>query len=168
MKKIIWLLLINFSAVAISHAQYYTGIGGRIGKFASGVTIKHFLNADNATAFEIVAAKTKEGNGGFLVAYFIEKQKSFRIKIRQLPLDFVYGIGLQVGYYPKDFYYKKDTAQVKYNKPVIGAGICAIIGLEYKIKWVPFTIGVDAFPFFEFYHKGPEFLDFAVELRYVF
>ena len=53
---------------------------------------------------------------------------------------------------------------------VFVAGVDATVQIEYRvpIKKLPFTIGIDCNPFFQFYHPGPEWIDFGVAVRYVF
>ena len=153
---------------ATTNAQYYTGVGLRLGKFASGVSFKYFFDANNATGLEIIAAKTKTAKGGYVATVLYESQTPIRMPILQIPLDIVFGGGVHAGYFPEGYYRIRDGEQYPYGPKVITAGIDAILGLEYKVPIAPLTIGVDCQPFYDLLNPGPEYLDFSVAVRYVF
>ncbi|MBK5286256.1 MAG: hypothetical protein JJE25_12725 [Bacteroidia bacterium] len=153
---------------ATSNAQYYTGVGLRLGKFASGVSFKYFFDANNAKGIEIIAAKTKTAKGGYLLTGLYECQTPIKIPILQIPLDLVFGGGVHGGYFAEGYYRLRDGEMMAYGPKVFTAGIDAILGLEYKIPIAPLTIGVDCQPFYDLLNPGPEFIDFSVAIRYVF
>jgi len=165
----------------VSHSlqaqEYYTGIGLRWGKFNSGITMKHFFNADNATGAQLDLFRTFIHSGGYTAKLFFIKQASFRLPILQIPLDYVYGFGLHAGYFPYidqtprfGYYYRSGGKAYPYTTDVITIGIDATLQLEYQIPMhdLPVTISIDANPFFEFYNRGPEYVDFGISARYVF
>jgi len=177
MKKIFLVLSFVSLTLIASARRYYTGIGLRAGRFDFGVTFKHFYNTDNATGLQFDAFYGIYGSYGYTVKGYYLKQVPFKIPIIQLPLDLVMGAGLHVGYYPAandngyhnraGKYYLDENGKAK---SVFVAGVDATVQIEYRIpiKKVPFTISLDGNPFFEFYHPGPEWIDFGVSLRYVF
>lgn len=177
MKKIFLVFLLLSLTMTVSARRYYTGIGLRAGRFDFGATFKHFYNTDNATGLQFDAFYGIFGSYGYTVKGYYLKQIPFKIPIIQIPLDLVLGAGLHVSYFPAandngyhnkaGKYYVDDKG---FPKSVLVAGVDATVQLEYRIpiKKVPFTIGIDANPFFEFYHPGPEWIDFGVALRYVF
>lgn len=151
---------------------YISGIGLRAGKFNSGITSKFFFYADNNSGMQFDAYYTNIASGGGTLKAFYIKQMPFKIPIIQLPLDFVVGGGVHAGYFPyaPQGYYRRSRKDANYyTKSVVSAGVDATIQIEYQIKKVaPFTIGIDAVPYFEFINQGPEFIDFGVSIRYVF
>lgn len=151
-------------------AQYHAGVGLRIGKFSSGLSIKYFLYPDNASGFELMFLKTKIAKGGWWLAMFYERQMPFDFPLIQLPLDFIVGAGTHIGYYPKNYYKIVDGFPEYYADNTIAVGVDLLIALEYlvPIKSLPFAVGIEAHPFIEFIHRGPEFIDFAVTFKYVF
>ena len=149
-------------------AQYYTGVGIRLGKFASGVSFKYFFDANNAQGIEVIAASTKTARGGYTLTGLYECQTPIRMPILQIPLDIVFGGGVHGGYFPKGYYKIRDGEMYPYGPDVYTAGIDAILGLEYKVPIAPFTVGVDVQPFYDILNPGPEFIDFSLAIRYVF
>ena len=71
-------------------------------------------------------------------------------------------------YFKYGYYYIEDGKEIPYALDVYTFGVDAIIGLEYKLPWVPLSITADANPFFSLINKGPEWIDFGISLRYVF
>ena len=59
---------------------------------------------------------------------------------------------------------------VYYSDKSVSIGVDALIGLEYLVPldWLPIAVGVEAQPFVEFVNQGPEHLDFAITVKYVF
>jgi hypothetical protein len=149
-------------------AQYYTGIGIHIGRFASGVSIKYFFDANNANGIEVIAARTREANGGYTATALYEHQKPINMPLLQIPLDFVFGGGAHVGYFPEGYYVIRDGKGYMYKEEVYSVAIDAIAGLEYKVPVAPLTIGVNCIPFYTIINPGPEFIDFSFVVRYVF
>ena len=169
-------ILVSIS-LGCSARRYYTGIGLRAGRFDFGATFKHFYKTDNATGLQFDAFYGIFGSYGYTVKGYYLKQIPFKLPIIQLPLDLVMGAGLHGAYYPaaNDNGYHNRAGKYYVDekgnpKSVFVAGVDATIQIEYRIplKKVPFTIGIDSNPFYEFYHPSPEWIDFGVALRYVF
>jgi hypothetical protein len=150
-----------------SHAQYYTGIGARLGKFSSGVSAKHFFDANNAKSLELFLGKTKIARGGYIGKLFYENQIPFTTPLLQIPLDFIFGGGVHLAYFPKDYYRLGDGELIPYGDKILSAGVDAIIGAEYKVPIIPITLGVELNPFLDVLNPGPEYLDFSVTIRYM-
>ena len=175
MKKIlIVFLLLSGAASGYVPKGYYTGIGVRFGKFSSGLSYKHFYNTDNATGIQIDALYSNMAADGFTLKGYYLKQWPFKLPIIQLPLDFVIGGGLHAAYFPHqgdNGYYKRVTADSIYRYPtsVVSVGVDFTVQIEYKVplKRVPFSVTIDCNPFYEFYKRGPEYIDFGVSIRYV-
>ena len=177
MKKYLLIILLVSVSLMASARRYYTGIGLRAGRFDFGATFKHFYNTDNATGLQFDAFYGIFGSYGYTIKGYYLKQIPFKIPIIQLPLDLVLGAGLHVSYYPaaNDNGYHNKAGKYYLTekgdpKSVFVAGVDATVQIEYRIpvKKLPFTVTIDGNPFFEFYHPGPEWIDFGISLRYVF
>lgn len=169
MKKTFTLIsiLIALSLVQISsvQAQYTTGAGLRVGKFASGIDIKHFFDANSNTGLEVMAGITREAKGGYIAKGYFVKQLPIFNSMLQIPIDMVFGIGGHASYYKYDYYSIKEGNPVYYKDKTIAAGVDVMFGLEYDTRKVPFTIGIDANPFYSLLKPGPEWIDFGVNVR---
>ena len=155
--------------------QYYTGIGIKAGKFNSGVTFKRFFDADNSVGMQVDLCFTHIADDGITLKAFYLQQHPFKLPIFQVPLDFVYGIGLHAGYFPMRTlgggYYKiVDGESVPYNKDVVAVGVDGTLQIEYKFpgRKFPITFGIECNPFYEFINRGPEWIDFGIAIRWVF
>jgi hypothetical protein len=169
-KKIIIFFFVLFTSASASYAQYHAAIGGRVAKFNSGLSMKYFFGTDNATGISLLIAHSKISEGGWVISPMYENQMPFRIPLIQLPLDFIVGLGMHVGYYHTKYYKIVDGLPDYYKDNTITMGVDAFIAFEYlvPIDWLPLAIGIEAQPFYEFVNRGPEFLDFGATLKYVF
>lgn len=154
--------------VSIAHAQYTTGVGLRVGKFAAGVDIKHFLDASGNTGFELMAGITREAKGGYTFKGFFVKQLPIQNSLLRIPIDIVFGIGAHASYFKYDYYTIKEGHQIPYKDQTIAAGLDGMIGLEYDTRKVPFTITIDTNPFYSLMNPGPEWIDFGITGRLKF
>ncbi|GAB1405423.1 hypothetical protein MASR1M74_26040 [Lentimicrobium sp.] len=131
--------LILLFAGAVHAQNYSTALGARVG-FFNGLTIKHFVSADNA--IEGIAAFRWNG---FILTGLYEWQKP----IKGAPgLDYEVGIGGHVGFWDRHHYYWYDDDDPDDNITV--AGLDFILGLEYTFKEVPFNLALDWKPAFNF------------------
>lgn len=156
--SLIVLLLSDISAKAQS---YNTGIGFRAGGYENGITIKHFT--DSETAVEGIIGFRP---GVFVVTGLYEKHAT---AFSEPSLKWYYGIGAHIGAISEGRRYRRyygDDDDFYANGLLLGAD--AILGLEWKMPEIPFTLGVDLHPRLEL-AKGP-FLDIepGFSLRYVF
>jgi hypothetical protein len=178
MKRLILVLALFLVFAGTGSAQlqqYVTGIGVKVGKFNSGLTFKRFFHTDNATGIQADLCFTHIADDGVTLKGLVLRQLPFKVPIIQLPLDFIFGAGLHTGFFPVRTtgggYYKIVDGEAEfYNKDVMTAGVDATLQIEYRIplRKVPFTFGIDCTPFYEFVHRGPEWIDFGVAVRYVF
>lgn len=169
-KRIIFLYILFTGTISSGFAQYHAGIGGRVAKFNSGLTMKYFFRPDNATGVSILIAHSKIADGGWVISPLYEHQIPFHFPLIQLPLDFIAGIGMHIGYYHTKYYKIVDGLPDYYKNNTFTVGVDALVALEYQIAidWLPLAIGIEAQPFYEFVNRGPEFLDFGATLKYVF
>lgn len=171
MKKFMCVIILLVLVNTVYAQKYYMGIGARAGKFYTGASFKYFFNSTNSTGMQLEASYANITVGGYTLKGFIIKQIPFKVPIIQLPLDFVYGAGVHVGYFPfetQGYYKKVGPDAVYYDKAVAVVGVDVTLQIEYKIPKVPFTLTIDVVPFYEFVNRGPEVVDFGVSVRYVF
>ena len=173
---ILTLFIFSFSCSQAQSASggYHIGIGARLGKLNNGITFKEFFHSDPNIGIEAQLYSSLIGaTYGYTGKAFLLDQITFHVPFVQLPLDFIIGGGFQAGYFPynpPDYGYYKivDGKPAYYRRNIVSGGIAANIGLEYQLKKVaPFSIGIDIVPAYEFYHAGPEWFDFGVDVRYV-
>jgi len=165
MKKIIVLTVFALSVFPLcgftqGGSGYSTGIGLR-GGWHSGITAKHFISGEKAIEGIFRIGRNDWG----LVGLFEINKQAFEV----LGLNWFYGAGAHIGFhrrqYPRDknymysdYYYDTQTS----------IGIDGILGLEYQIKEIPFTIGVDVKPYLDIINPGWGYWDGAFSIRYVF
>lgn len=130
MKRIVFIFLIVLSFSAVNAQEYRTAIGIR-GTFVSGITAKHFTKAN--TAIEGIAAF---GGWGFSLTGLYEMYApAFDVD----RLYWYYGGGGHIGQWDTTFPgIDNDPDDNRVN-----IGFDGIIGLEYDIKEIPFTISLD-------------------------
>lgn len=139
-----------------AQSTYNTGIGLR-GGITNGLTVKHFL--DEANALEGIVSTR---HGGFQITGLYERHApAFDVD----RMNWFYGAGGHIGAY-NEYNGPFDNDKYGNGQPVIG--VDGIIGLEYHIEPIPFTIGVSAKPFFEFAEPGFVFWDAGLSFRYAF
>ncbi|MCJ8165747.1 hypothetical protein MKJ04_12915 [Pontibacter sp. E15-1] len=143
---------------AQAQSGYSTGIGLR-GGAASGLTIKHFISSD--AAIEGILSTSFKYRGTVVTVLYEKHAQAFNTS----GLLWYYGLGGHVGFYNGHDYY--DRGHKRYNDNVYGLGVDGVLGLEYFIKDIPFTIGADVKPYFNI-PVGGGFWDTALHVRYVF
>jgi hypothetical protein len=177
MKKKIALAVLFFAAANSYAIKYHSALGLRFGKFSTGASFKHFYDADNRQGIELNAYYTNIPQGGYTIKGFYVLQNHIKIPIIQLPLDFIFGGGLHVAYFPyhedrndPGYYRSEGGRKIPYYKSVIVAGVDATVQIEYKIpmRRFPFALSFDVNPFYEVLNRGPEWLDFGFAVRYCF
>ncbi len=157
--------LISFSAY--SQQDYKMGIGVRLGGATSGLTVRGFTN--NNTALEGILGI---GYRNFMITGLYEKFKP----ITNAPgLKWFYGGGAHIGFFRYGAHYYRyyvkhgDHLYVEAEGETAAvAGIDFIIGLDYKFKDAPISIGVDLKPFFDFWDGVEGYWDGALSLRFAF
>lgn len=158
-------------------AGYETAIGLRGGGWSSGLTVKHFLSGKNNVAVEGLLTREYQARGGRLTLLLEKHLPVYDFN----GLQFYYGAGGHLGSY-RGRYYVLDDRFVRgrrdrdfYNRyfrddrNYIVGGADIILGLEYKMEDLPFTVGLDYKPFFEVFNGYTGFYhDAAVSLRFAF
>ena len=170
MKKLFILTALLIFISSQMKAQYHGSIGLRGAKFNAGISLQYYFSADNATGVELMLGHTKIAKGGWNATGFFERKVPFHIPILQLPLNFIGGLGGHINYFPERYYKIVEGSAAYYQNNCVAMGVDALVGLEYivPIKSLPFAVGIEANPFYEFVNKGPEYLDIAVTLKYIF
>lgn len=140
-------------STTISAQNYNTGIGARVG-FFNGLTVKHFLNPNNA-----VEGILNFRWDGVIVTGLYEWQNP----LPNAPgFDYYLGLGGHIGFfddYEWDDEYDDGTTSV--------VGVDLIVGLEYTFDQAPFTIGLDYKPAFNFIGDNHIWADgLALNLRF--
>lgn len=151
-------LVLCMALSAQAQSGYTTGIGLRGGS-ASGLTIKHFINSD--AAIEGIISTSFKYRGTVVTVLYEKHAQAFNAK----GLLWYYGLGGHVGFWDGHDYY--DRGHKHYDDNVFGVGIDGILGLEYYIQDIPFTIGVDVKPYLNI-PVGGGFWNTALHVRYVF
>jgi len=174
MKKTALIFLLILFHIHVLQAQPYNiAIGARFGKLNNGVTVKGFFPRNENVGIEAQLYSTLQAaQYGYSIKGFVFNQSTFKVPFIELPLDFIIGGGLQFGYFPYDApgYYKIVNGLPEYyGKSVVTLGVAANIALEYQFKKrnLPFAIGIDAVPAYDFIHPGPDWFDFGVDFRYL-
>lgn len=151
------MLLVSFGSQAQS--GYTTGIGFR-GGIASGLTIKHFIKSD--AAIEGIISSSFKHRGTVVTVLYEKHAQAFNAK----GLQWYYGLGGHVGSHNGRYYYKKGHDHYDDDR-IVALGIDGILGLEYFIRDIPFTIGADVKPYINI-PTGGGYWDSALHVRYVF
>jgi hypothetical protein len=140
------LTLMNSTAIAqISkekHDVYSTAAGLRL-SYLPGISLKHFVT-DNAAIEGILGIRFP----GFLATGLYEGHTQFFDVPR---MHWVYGFGGHIGSYKEVKYYSVDEGKiVTYKGNSLAVGVDAIGGVEYMFMDIPFTMGVDLKPSYDF------------------
>lgn len=132
-------------------ATYSTAIGLRAGE-TSGITFKKFVGGPNALEF-IVGVWPY----GFSATGLFEKHANAGLD----GLNWYYGGGGHVAVQSGRIYYAYRHRRYDYYYRTgsdLGLGIDGIVGLEYKIKPIPFAVSLDLKPFLEVNTAGAAFI----------
>jgi len=122
--------------------NYNTGLGLRLGSF-NGVTVKHFLNSENA-----LEGLLSTRWDGFLITGLYEYQNS--LGIDEAPtFDWFIGGGAHIGFWNVDAYPDKYKPDFDGGIPIIGLDF--VIGLEYTFEEAPFSLSLDWKPGFNIF-----------------
>ncbi len=154
---LVFILAVAYNTQAQS--GYTTGIGLR-GGAASGLTIKHFIKSD--AAIEGIISTSFKYRGTAITVLYEKHAQAFNTN----GLLWYYGLGGHVGFYNGHDYYDRNHKRYG-DDHVYGLGVDGILGLEYYIRDIPFTIGADVKPYINI-PRGGGFWDTALHVRYVF
>lgn len=137
--SLIIVLMISISFTETLAQNYKTGLGLRLGSF-NGVTVKHFLNSENA-----IEGLLSTRWDGFVITGLYEYQNS--LGIDEAPtFDWFIGGGAHIGFWDVDNYPDRYDRDFDDGRPIIGLDF--IIGLEYTFEEAPFSLSLDWKPGF--------------------
>ena len=169
----IFTLIILTAATSSLRAQdYRTGIGVRLGGITQGLTVKHFVNSNGA-----LEGILSFGRSSFLITGLYEWQKPIN---NAEGLSWLVGVGAHIGFYKYGYQYYYYKYHGHYYGPYYAYpyydngpsetifGVDFILGLEYKFRGAPITLGLDVKPFFDITADNFFYWDGALTVRYVF
>lgn len=169
MKKLYLFITICLIASFSSFAQYKYGIGARVGLETSlGIDFKQYL--DNRVYGELIGTSRWGGYSG--TALFAFSQSINKSTLHSTALYWFLGGGVHVGRYDGRQYVKDlhDQSNYHYNNTgdiVYAFGVDVVVGLEYEFR-APFSIALEARPYYTIVNPSPDYFDAALTLRYVF
>lgn len=144
-------LLLNsgFAQPAINTNSYTNAIGLRAGG-TSGLTFKHHYGSGTSAEFILGI-----WNNGFGLTGLYEKNANAGIS----GLNWYYGFGGHVAASNnRSYYYVKGERGYFWYRQMhedrLGIGVDGIVGIEYKIRPIPFAISFDLKPFIEVTNSG--------------
>ncbi len=138
--------------------NYKAGIGFRAG-YNPGLTFKYMMSSDAALE-GIMQWRYR----GFSVTGLYEIHKT---AFGEPQLKWFYGIGGHVGFYGRGEGYGSRRGYA-YDDSRPSIGIDGILGLEYVIQEIPFTVGLDFKPYIDIFYPGWGVFDGALSVRYIF
>lgn len=149
--KITLISFFAFFILTTAKAQdYSTGIGLRMGTYQNGISIKHFIDEQNA-----VEGVLGIGSGAFVVTGFYQRHAdAFDIE----NLKWFYGLGAHIG----------GVSKTTTNNGGLMLGADAILGLEWQIPEVPISLTADVHPRLELLNGSLIRIEPALTIRYIF
>ncbi|HOO99925.1 MAG TPA: hypothetical protein PK766_10220 [Bacteroidales bacterium] len=151
------LVLLLVVALNVSGQPFKTAAGLRFG-FPYGISVKHFLDRDDAIEF-VAAANLR----GFIISALFENEHETGLEPR---LYWYWGLGVHAGVIDASrtpYLYSRE----EYAGPVIG--VDALIGLEYVFRNIPLNLSFDILPSINLGgYTGWNGLNTAISVRYVF
>jgi hypothetical protein len=149
----IFFLMFTWNAVPASGQLYNTGVGARLG-FFNGITVKHFLQEGHALE-GILSTRWN----GLIITGLYEIQRPFTDVTN---LEWYYGGGAHVGFWQEGRYRSDLEASSVF-------GLDLILGVEYTIDEVPFSVSLDWKPGFNILGDNRWWGDgVALSIRYTF
>jgi hypothetical protein len=157
MKKCVFILISIFIFIARGFGQdYKNGIGVR-GGLGSGITFKHFFQAERA----MEALVSLQYKGIYVTGLYEYQKRAFDTP----GLNWYYGYGGHLafgGFYEGHPFYEKDVSYT-----IIG--VDGIVGIEYNFNEIPINIGLDWKPAFHIIgYTGFRGDIAAFSIRYIF
>jgi hypothetical protein len=160
-------VLFVMMAAAVAPAQVITeqipssrtGAGVRAG-LHPGFSLRHFI-AEKIAVTGLLQADYKYNGRIFTLLYEWHAPLANRQNLK-----WIGGGGFHTGLYRTGIL--KDTYGYIHEINVSTLGFDGILGLEYYMKHIPFTIGADVKPYFNIVHTGYGYIDGALNIRYTF
>ncbi|WKK85150.1 hypothetical protein QYS48_24640 [Marivirga arenosa] len=159
MNKIGFLIISIFIlSVSISKAQNYKTAVGVRGGFPTGLNAKYFFTKKDA-----VEAIVSAYRGGFEITALYEKQSNaFDIPY----LEWYYGGGFHAGFFNADIarpgYYFEGRGRG------FTIGLDGVIGLEYVFTNIPWVLGIDLKPTYDFTPNPGIWFGGGISFRFYF
>ncbi|MDX2248481.1 MAG: hypothetical protein SF052_16980 [Bacteroidia bacterium] len=147
------IFLVNIASVW--GQNYKTGVGLRLWSDAE-ISIKHFVSG--AVAVEGIIELRRKAVGTTLL--FEKHATAFDVP----ELQWYYGLGGHIGFWQE----ANDNRPVFSEDSEMVAGVSGIVGLEYTIKEIPFSISVDYKPLVHLIGYDGLINTGALTIRYVF
>ncbi len=161
LKFLLVVTLISFTTILSAQVNgYKTGIGLR-GGFTSGLTIKHFVTK-TAAIEGIIGTRY---NGVSLTGLY---EWHTGRALEASGLAFEYGFGARAGFYNGKYYQERNSNFYYSDRNYSVISLVGIVGLEYKFKGAPITLGFDVLPYIDLSYQGNNYFDGSVALRYTF
>lgn len=157
MRIVVSILALFVFGPSLCNAQPYKAGAGLRGGFTNGLTAKVFLK--ESLAIEGIASF--HSRHAFLTA-LAEIQKPSELAPG---LSWYFGGGGHLGYFRGGYYiWKKNEF---YRTPAPTFGIDGVIGVEYVIKEIPFSLSLDIKPSVDFIYSA-SFWQGGLSIRYIF
>ncbi|WKK74990.1 hypothetical protein QYS49_25585 [Marivirga salinae] len=155
--KLLILVFVLMGSTSIFAQDYKTAIGVR-GGFPTAITVKHFISKTDALEGLVSGYR-----GGFEFTGLYQKHaNAFDVPY----LNWYYGAGAHIGVF--------DETIVRPNYYFDGrgrgftVGVDGILGLEYTLTEIPFVIGIDMKPTFDFAPEPGLWFGGGVSFRFYF
>ena len=153
---------LSFSLLlSFAFGQYRTAVGGIFGKEGMGVSFKQFIQPEQNIEINFLYRRP---GGGQIVALFQLFKEINNSTLHTRNLSWSYGIGAHAGYWKEH----ADGYKTGGNKSI---GIDGVVGFEYNFGFVPFTIGAQLRPYFEYrtntINIPPGYVDISLVARYI-
>jgi hypothetical protein len=168
------LFLLSVIIVFVQHTSsgqaqrgYTSGLGIKIGKFSSGASGKYFFSTSNAIALE-GNLTVKKNFGTAMTTFFIERQAPIFSPWLHIPLDYIVGAGTHLAFYKSGYYKIRNGEKDAYYGNGLSAGLDLMVGIEYPIWFAPMVFSLELNPMIDIIHPGPEKVEIAASLKYVF
>jgi hypothetical protein len=159
MKKwnVLILVFVLWGSSAAFAQDYKTAVGVR-GGFPTAVTVKHFIGQSSALEGLVSGYR-----GGFEFTGLYEKH----VNAFDVPyLNWYYGAGAHIGVFDNEIarpgYYFDGRGRG------FTVGVDGILGLEYTLTEIPFVIGIDMKPAFDFASNPGLWFGGGVSFRFYF
>lgn len=167
MRNFLLLTFLLFGIVFTSSAQDYDRAIGLRGGPSNGLNFKQSIGDDKALEFILSSRWNRHWRGWKFTGLY----EVYRRDIAVEGLTWYFGGGLHVGAYRQWGYWGGPGwgNTYYYSDLVIGPGLDAILGLEFKLPDIPLAVSLDWKPEINFWRYNAFWMDeFALSIRYTF
>ncbi len=159
-KQTLFTLLLLF-VFSFSFGQYRSSIGGIFGKEGYGLSYKQFIQPEQNIEVNFLYRKP---GGGQVVALFQFFKEINNATLHTRNLSWSFGLGVHAGYWQENPLGYKTGG----NKSI---GVDGVLGLEYYFGVIPFTLGAQLRPYWEYrtntINEPQDYLDISIMIRYI-